>query len=89
MTDKSTDTGIGQNHGRNHRRAAEQAAAVSGDPGVGALLADPEEAVSTMKRRPNSSPGSPTPDPALPHAHGDWAPNRAWHGHPSKRNESG
>jgi hypothetical protein len=33
-----------------------------------------------VKRRPKIDLGPPTPDPELPRAHGDWAPNRAWHG---------
>lgn len=89
MTDDSTNTDTGQDDGRNQRRAAGQAAAISGDPGIGALLADPEEAVAAVTRHPKPSPGPPTPDPALPHAHGDWAPNRAWHGQTHNKNESG
>lgn len=56
---------------------------ISGDPGVGGLLADPEEPAEADKTE-HVATGAPTPDPKLPKAHGDWAPNRPWHGTRSK-----
>jgi hypothetical protein len=73
--DKSSHAGKGQT-----RRSRESVERIHGDPGVGGLLANPEEPVAKPKLPPKSNLGPPTPDPELPRAHGDWAPNRAWHG---------
>jgi hypothetical protein len=53
---------------------------ISGDPGIGGLLADPEEPVLKPEHGEKIARGAATPDPEQPSAHGDWAPNRAWHG---------
>jgi hypothetical protein len=79
MTDTKRDTNAHPNDGQG-RHAGKQAGRVPGDPGVGGLLADPEEAATKPKPSAKTDPGPPTPDPELPNAHGDWAPNRAWRG---------
>jgi hypothetical protein len=53
---------------------------IEGDPGVGGVLADPEEPVSKPEHAVEIKDRSPTPDPQPPRAHGDWPPNRAWRG---------
>jgi hypothetical protein len=53
---------------------------IDGDPGVGGLLADPEEAVTKVAHRRKIAANTPSPDPEPPEAHGDWPPNRAWRG---------
>jgi hypothetical protein len=78
MTDKNAN-----NHskdGQDRWRPESEPARISGDPGVGGLLADPQEAVSKVTRHPKTNPGPATPDPELPRAHGDWAPTVHGHG---------
>ena len=53
---------------------------ISGDPGVGALLADPDSPVIKTAASKNPEDGPPSPDPEQPTSHGDWAPNRSWRG---------
>jgi hypothetical protein len=90
MTDKNTDSAGTRSSGRpDHRPTKQQAARISGDPGVGGLLADPEEAVSKPTHPPKTDPGPPTPDPELPRAHGDWAPNRTWRGQTDTETKAG
>lgn len=52
---------------------------IPGDPGVGGLMADPQEPDDRPKTRPRPA-GSPSADPEPPRAHGDWLPNHAWKG---------
>lgn len=48
---------------------------VTGDPGVGGLIADPRDAGE--KRAPPGVKGkAPSPDPEPPKAHGDWMPTK-------------
>ena len=46
---------------------------VSGDPGVGGILADPL-APSKDHDKPDPKAGSPCPDPVAPKHHGKWMP---------------
>lgn len=46
-----------------------------GDPGVGALMADPL-APSERHERPDPSKGPASPDPAQLRHHGEWMPTR-------------
>jgi hypothetical protein len=51
---------------------------ISGDPGVGGLLADPEDAGKTVPDLPSRQKAGdqPTADPAPPEQHRDWPPNK-------------
>jgi hypothetical protein len=46
---------------------------VSGDPGVGGILADPLEP-SKEHDNPDPEAAPPSPDPAPPEHHGEWMP---------------
>lgn len=48
---------------------------VAGDPGVGGLLADPLES-DRHRERIDPGAGQASPDPAPPHHHHDWSPNK-------------
>lgn len=49
---------------------------VSGDPGVGGLLADPLEP-SAPHAEPEPGSANPSPEPAPPRHHGDWRPTKS------------
>jgi len=48
-------------------------ASVSGDPGVGGILADPL-ATPTDHEQPDPEAGPPSPNPSPPKHHGEWMP---------------
>ena len=53
----------------------EEQRTVSGDPGVGGLLADPL-ASDSSRDEIDPGAGAPTADPAPPRQHHDWSPNK-------------
>jgi hypothetical protein len=59
-------------------KALAMAEKISGDPGVGGLLADPEDGGKTAPALPARQPNSAraTPDPVPPEKHHDWSPNK-------------
>ena len=80
MTDSNTPTVKTRKAKTDYRSAIEASTGACGDPGVGGLLADPQETVSKVGRHSKVPVGPPSPDPGPPRAHGDWAPNRPWRG---------
>lgn len=59
-------------------RTDDSSGRIEGDPGVGGMLADPEEAGSNapaLPRRPAKG-KNPSADPAPPRSHRDWSPNK-------------
>lgn len=78
MTDSNAKTAKRPKTESRRRPATDTPTGVNGDPGVGGLLADPQQSVSKAERRGKTPTGAPSPDPEPPKAHGDWAPNRSW-----------
>ena len=54
---------------------ADDAPRLSGDPGVGGLLADPL-ASDASRDEIDPGAGAPSPDPRPPQQHLDWSPNK-------------